>query len=314
MSLERFRRSKMVVLTRQSRAYQAARAMADNHIGAVMVSEPGGLAGILTDRDLALAVLGGDLDPKTTPLSEVMSEDIVTCDVKSDLGDVIRLMKEHGVRRIPIVEAGRVVGLVTFDDLVAEGAVSAEDLRAIVTAQLEVEAPHKPAGLIHPEGPGRPERRAAGRARALMRAQARAEATYGKLLNAVATAANIDKARAERALLVGICMLCRRLSPDEAHQLIAQLPSKLQPRLDHCVDGPDRAVTAKAIEAELASVLGIDAKAAKATLKAICTALSHSVSRAEIDEVRGQLPEDMKALFPAPRALGEGRSATSRAR
>src|SRR3990172_4395948 len=213
MSLEQFRRTKLVMLNRQSRAYKAARAMADNHIGSVLVSEPKGLAGIVTDRDLALVVLGGDLDPKTTPLGEVMSEDVVTCDIGKELDDVARLMREHGVRRIPITEGGRVVGLVTFDDLVVDASLAPDVLRSIVTAQLEVEAPHKPAGMLHPEGPGRPERRAAGRARALMRAKARAEATYNKLVVTVENAAKLDRARAERALLVAICMLCRRLSP-----------------------------------------------------------------------------------------------------
>ena len=52
------------MLTRQSKAYQAARAMADNHIGSVLVSEPKALAGIVTDRDLALAVLGGGIAPR----------------------------------------------------------------------------------------------------------------------------------------------------------------------------------------------------------------------------------------------------------
>ncbi len=65
------------MLTPQSKAYQAARAMADNHIGSVLVSEPKALAGIVTDRDLALAVLGGGIDPQTTSLDEVMSKNMV---------------------------------------------------------------------------------------------------------------------------------------------------------------------------------------------------------------------------------------------
>jgi CBS domain-containing protein len=138
MSLERFRRTRMVVLAPNSMAYQAARAMADNHIGSVLVSEARGLGGILTDRDLALAVLGGDLDPKTTPLGEVMSEGVITCDIKADLDEVVRLMRDQGVRRIPVTKNGRLVGLVTFDDLVVDGSVGPEALRSIVTAQLEV--------------------------------------------------------------------------------------------------------------------------------------------------------------------------------
>lgn len=298
MSLEPFRRTRMVILTRQSKIYQAARAMADNHIGAVLISGPNGLEGIVTDRDLALAGIGGGLDPGTTPLGEVMSEEVVACDIKDDLSDVVRLMQEHGVRRIPITEKGRAVGLITLDDLVVEGSVPPEALRAIVSAQLEVEAPHKPAGLLHPEGPGRAEWQAGGRARALMRARARAEASYNKLVKLVTEPTRLDRARAERALLVGICMLCRRLSSQEAHQLVAQLPSMLQPKLAQCLDGPHRNVTAKAIETELASVLGIDAKAAATTLKAICDAITGSIAAGEVDEIRGQLPEDMKPLFP----------------
>lgn len=298
MSLERFRRSKLVILSRNERAYQAARAMTDNHIGAVLVSDPKGLAGIVTDRDLALAVLGGDLDPKTTPLGEVMSEDVVACEIGGSLGEVVKLMREHGIRRIPVTENGRPVGLITFDDLVVDGSVAPEDLRAIVEAQLEVEAPHKPAGLLHPEGAGRPERRAAGRARALMRAKARSEQTVNRLIKTVAEAADLDTERAERALTVAVCMLCRRLSPDEAHHLVSQLPRLMQPGLDRCFDGPDRNVTTNAIEKELASVLGVDAKAASRALQAVCAAVAGTVTAGEIAEVRGQLPEEMRELFP----------------
>lgn len=303
MSLERFRKTRMVVLARHAMAYQAARAMADNHIGSVLVSEPQGLAGMITDRDLALAVLGGDLDPKTTPLSEVMSEGVITCDIGAELDEVVRLMREQGVRRIPITENGRLVGLVTFDDLVVDGSVGLDDLRSIVTAQLEVEAPHKPAGMLHPQGPVRADQQAAGRARALMRAQARAEATYSRLVMTVADAAALDRDRAERALLLAVCMLCRRLVPQEAQHLIAQLPSKLQPQLDQCLDGPDRAVTSEAIETEIARALGLDSEQASATMQAVFNAVCDTVSAGQINEVRGQLPQDMKHLLPSSQGL-----------
>lgn len=148
MSLDRFKRTRMVVLTQRATIYQAARAMADNHIGAVLVSRASKLAGIVTDRDLAIGVLGGDLDPRTTPLSEVMSEGLVTCDIGATLDDVVQLMINHAVRRIPITENDRPVGLITFDDLVIDGSIGPDVLRAIVAAQLEVEAPHKPARCI----------------------------------------------------------------------------------------------------------------------------------------------------------------------
>jgi CBS domain-containing protein len=84
MSLERFRRTRMVVVTRRSMAYQAARAMADNHIGSVLVSEPGGLAGIITDRDLAL-----DAVERMLPLLRVF----LVPRQRHDLGLVIRQLR-----------------------------------------------------------------------------------------------------------------------------------------------------------------------------------------------------------------------------
>jgi uncharacterized protein (DUF2267 family)/predicted transcriptional regulator len=284
----------MVVLNPRSTAYQAARAMADNHIGAVLVGDQPSVAGIVTDRDLALAVLGGGLDPKTTPLGEVMSEEVVTCEIGADLDQVVRLMQQHGVRRIPLVEGGRPVGLVTFDDLVVDNSVSLEALRDIVAAQLEVEAPQKPAGTLHPSA----GTTAQARTRALMRAKARAEATYGRMLRAVANATGLERSGSERALLIACCMLCRRLSPGEAQDLIAQLPSIIQPQLDRCADGPDRAVSTQAIEDELSRSLGLAPQRASETLRAIVRVISESVSTGQIEEVRGQLPEEMKTLFP----------------
>lgn len=296
MSLEQFRRTRIVVLRPTSTAYQAARAMEDNHIGAVLVSDSGRLMGIVTDRVLALAVLGGGLDGKTTPLGEVMSEEAVTCDIGAGLDEVVRLMQQHGVRRIPLVEEGRPVGLVTLDDLVVDGSVSADDLRSIVTAQLEVEAPHKPAGMLHP-GAGTT---ALTGTRALMRAKARAESTYARLLQAVAAATGLERDRSERALLIASCLLCRRLKPDEAEDLIAQLPLLLQRQLlGRCVDGPDRAVSTQAIEDELARSLDLAPDSARETLQGVFTTIAANVFPAgQIEDVRGQLPSEMKALFP----------------
>lgn len=294
MSLERFRKSRMVVLTSQSAAYQAARAMMDNHIGAVLVSEPPGLVGIVTDRDLALAVLGGDLDANTTTLGEVMSEGVIACDVSAEVDEVACLMREHGVRRIPIVEGGRTVGLVTFDDLVVDGSVDPTVLRSIVIAQLEVAAPHKPAGALSPEATAT----SAGRVRALMRAKSRAETTYGRMIDAVVDTTGLDHNRSEQALLLAICLLCRRLTPDEARHLIAQLPSLFQPRLEQCLDGPDRSVTMQSISDEFSRSLGLNPGEARESLRAVFRVVSERVSAGQISEVRGQLPEDMKLLFP----------------
>jgi uncharacterized protein (DUF2267 family) len=130
-----------------------------------------------------------------------------------------------------------------------------------------------------------------------MRAEARAVATYNRLVGAVSDTAGLDRDRAERALLLSVCMLCRRLTPHEAQHLIAQLPSKLQPQLDQCIDGPDRTVTEDAIKDELVRALGVDSDGAGVVLRAVCQAVANTVTEGQINEVRGQLPEDMKHLF-----------------
>jgi uncharacterized protein (DUF2267 family) len=130
-----------------------------------------------------------------------------------------------------------------------------------------------------------------------MRAEARAQRTYNRLVNAVSSASELDRAGSERALLLALCMLCRRLIPQEAQHLIAQLPSKLQPQLDQCLDGPDRAVTADGIRDELARTLGLSAERADAVLHGVFKAVGNAVSQGQVDEVRGQLPDDMKRVF-----------------
>jgi CBS domain-containing protein len=136
MTLDRYRRPRMIVLPPTATAYEAARAMAEHAIGAVLVSQGHEIVGIVTDRDLVLEIVAADLDPYSTPLSDVMSHDVVTLDIGASLAEVTRLMRLHACRRIPITEDGRPVGLVTLDDLLADGEF-AQATRLVVAAQLD---------------------------------------------------------------------------------------------------------------------------------------------------------------------------------
>ena len=94
MPLDRYRRTRMVILSPRATVREAARAMMDNHVGAILIAEHGQVRGIVTDRDLALEVIGGDLE-HTALLSDVMSEDVATVDVRCDVNDVAQTMQEH---------------------------------------------------------------------------------------------------------------------------------------------------------------------------------------------------------------------------
>ena len=100
----------------------AARLMREYHVGAlVVVDETHGLrtvAGLLTDRDIVISVVAPELQPDKLTVGDVMSAKPVTAAEDASLIDVLRSMRAHGVRRIPVVAPQQVlIGLVTLDDI-----------------------------------------------------------------------------------------------------------------------------------------------------------------------------------------------------
>ncbi len=97
---------------------EAAKRMKSADIHAVLVVEDGRLLGIVVDRDLVLKVLAEERDPGRTRVQEIMSPDPVTVDPDTDVIEAARLMRSHGVSRLPVVERdGRVAGIVSEVDL-----------------------------------------------------------------------------------------------------------------------------------------------------------------------------------------------------
>jgi CBS domain-containing protein len=99
----------------------AARAMRDNGIGAVLVAGNGELLGIASDRDIVVRAVADGKDPARTPVAEICSADLVTATPSEDADQAVRRMREHGVRRIPVVEDGnRPVGILSIGDMAIE--------------------------------------------------------------------------------------------------------------------------------------------------------------------------------------------------
>jgi CBS domain-containing protein len=205
--------------------------MADNHIASILISEHQQLLGIATDRDIALEVVAGDLD-HATPVHDVMSDEVATVAVTATVEEVVQTTREHACRRVPIVEDGKPVGLVTFDDLILDSAIDLAAARSIIVAQIEAAARFNEEGTFQPDEPARPEM-ASRRDRAFLRRKARAEAAYARLLRAVEIHSGLTaREHAELSLMIVLSTLCRRVTPDQARHLIAQLPSKLHPELE----------------------------------------------------------------------------------
>jgi CBS domain-containing protein len=105
----------------QNVAY-AAKMMRDEDVGIAPIVEGDKLIGTLTDRDIAIRVVAEGRDSEQTKVEDVMSRDLVTIDPEQDLDEALRLMAQHQVRRIPVVEEdGRLVGVVAQADVARMG-------------------------------------------------------------------------------------------------------------------------------------------------------------------------------------------------
>lgn len=95
----------------------AAQVMRENDIGDVLVTEDGVLRGILTDRDIVVRAIAAGRHPSATSTGEVCSASIQTCSVDDPTTQAAEIMRQHALRRLPVIEENRLVGIVSIGDL-----------------------------------------------------------------------------------------------------------------------------------------------------------------------------------------------------
>jgi len=96
---------------------EVAHRMRDEDIGAVLVAEGDELRGLVTDRDLVVRVLAEDKNPADTTVQSACSPDLVTVTPDDEVRRAVQLMREHSLRRLPVVEGKHPVGIVALGDL-----------------------------------------------------------------------------------------------------------------------------------------------------------------------------------------------------
>ncbi|MFF8103000.1 CBS domain-containing protein [Streptomyces sp. NPDC016640] len=109
-----------VTVEAQTSVAQVARVMRDRDLGSVLVTDGDRLRGLVTDRDLVVRAVAEGGDPEETTVAGACSEDLVTVGPDDDLDRAVQLMREHAVRRVPVVEGGRPVGIVSLGDTAME--------------------------------------------------------------------------------------------------------------------------------------------------------------------------------------------------
>ena len=116
----------------------AAQLMRSNDIGDVLVEDDEGrLLGIITDRDIAIRATAEGSDPTTTTVGEVYTRDITALAPMDTVSDAMQLMRAGDVRRLPVVESGKAVGIVSLGD------VSIETTPGSVLADISTASPDR---------------------------------------------------------------------------------------------------------------------------------------------------------------------------
>lgn len=98
----------------------AARSMRDGNIGDVVVLEEDRIQGILTDRDIVVRALAEGRDPARTTVGEICSRELTTLSPADAIAEAVKIMRDKAIRRLPVVEEGRPVGIVSLGDLAVE--------------------------------------------------------------------------------------------------------------------------------------------------------------------------------------------------
>lgn len=144
MSIGEFCNREVVIAERSCSVLEASRLMRQHHVGALVVVAAGdGVkrpVGVVTDRDLVVEVLAAHLDPEALLIGEIMVEPLCTVREQDGVFETMRRMREHGVRRIPVVdERGGLQGIVAIDDLIAVLAEEMTEFARLITHEQAIE-------------------------------------------------------------------------------------------------------------------------------------------------------------------------------
>lgn len=126
----------VVFATEDMSLKEAAKLMRDKHVGSIVVvreAQHGRIViGMVTDRDIAVVAMAREFDPQTLRVGDIMSSEPVTAREQDTVSDVLALMRQRGVRRVPVTtDEGVLIGIVTLDDLLE---IVAEEMQGFVQA------------------------------------------------------------------------------------------------------------------------------------------------------------------------------------
>jgi CBS domain-containing protein len=144
MSIGEFCNRTIIVAERNCSILEASRLMRQHHVGAlVIIVVEAGLkkpVGLVTDRDLVVEVMAAQLDPEVILVEDIMVEPLCVVHERDGVFETMRLMRAHGVRRVPVVdEHGGLQGIVAIDDLISILAEEMNEFAKLIAREQAVE-------------------------------------------------------------------------------------------------------------------------------------------------------------------------------
>ena len=108
-----------LILDAKATVSEAAKQMRERDCGALLVEEGGKLCGIVTDRDIVVRCIADQRDPREEPVKDLCSPALATLEATASVDDAIEVLQARAIRRIPIIEDGTAIGIVSLGDLAA---------------------------------------------------------------------------------------------------------------------------------------------------------------------------------------------------
>lgn len=110
--------SEVWTISAQQPVLDAIKRMAEKNIGALLVTDDNKLTGVISERDYARKVILRGKSSRETPVSEIMSNNVVSVAPEDTIDTCMTLMTQHNIRHLPVIEKGRITGVLSIGDLV----------------------------------------------------------------------------------------------------------------------------------------------------------------------------------------------------
>ena len=121
-------KTQMVAVDPDASVAEAAQALSENGVGAALVVRDGVLRGILSERDIVSRVVAKGRDPAATKVAEVATADVISVDVDSKVRACAEILRDEGIRHLPVTQGSRPVGILSSRDFFAKVVAGLEGL------------------------------------------------------------------------------------------------------------------------------------------------------------------------------------------